>query len=110
MNFDCTYLGEIYIDINGPDKKPNRYGYDRFRFGLAADGRLYPYGGMETAVKERGSNYTQAYWKTYKNQNKTVPEEYRTAQLMEEGWKMNYEFGRTCIISMLDINKPYGYN
>ena len=47
--------GIFYIDVNGY-AKPNRLGYDIFKFYLGQDGMLYPVGGVEVARYHVGVN------------------------------------------------------
>lgn len=37
-----TKLLEILVDVNGPEKNPNRYGADTFKFELFGNGKLAP--------------------------------------------------------------------
>jgi prepilin-type N-terminal cleavage/methylation domain-containing protein len=91
----CNRIVFFDMDVNG-DKGPNTYGRDIFEFFISDEGILYPSGGKDYALynvqTELASN--PDYWKTYyngtKEQNAKKSGYYRTGQLMEEGWKMNY--------------------
>jgi prepilin-type N-terminal cleavage/methylation domain-containing protein len=99
----CSRAGSIDIDVNG-NKGPNVYGRDIFEFFLSDEGVLYPYGGKDVALygdqtaidstKTTAEYGNRDYWKNIytgtKEQNANKWGGYRTGQLMEEGWKMNY--------------------
>jgi hypothetical protein len=91
----CSYIGYILIDVNG-NKGPNVYGRDIFYFGISDEGVLYPCGGKDYALYNRQTDLASnsSYWKNYyngtKEENANKWGGYRTGQLMEEGWKMNY--------------------
>lgn len=95
----------ITIDINGMDKKPNKIGYDLFKFALFDDGTLVPEGSaqyalfMNKSAKTREEALTSTYyWQTAsKTSNNGCRKENYTgtgfgcgARIMEENWKMNY--------------------
>lgn len=73
--------GSVVIDVNGPEKKPNRFGRDTFIFIVSnAKGPiLYPYG---------GSNFSPN-WKTLCLPN-TGYADSCAGRILEEGWQMNY--------------------
>jgi prepilin-type N-terminal cleavage/methylation domain-containing protein len=91
----CSWIGDIRIDING-DKGPNTYGRDRFFFYLSDEGVFYPLGGKDAALYYNQTDLAtnSDYWKNYyngtKEENAKKDQSYRTGQLVEEGWKMNY--------------------
>jgi hypothetical protein len=91
----CNYIGPLRIDINGA-KGPNTEGRDLFRFYLSDEGVLYPYYGKDWAIYNYPIDLSRNryYWKNYydgtKEQNAKKYQLYRTGQLVEEGWKMNY--------------------
>lgn len=52
----------IYIDVNG-FTKPNRLGYDVYKFYLGQDGRLYPVGGSDVSLFDsNGASETSMSW------------------------------------------------
>lgn len=54
--------GIVWIDTNGYTK-PNRLGYDVFKFYLGQDGRLYPYGGPDVSLFDsNGTSDTTHSW------------------------------------------------
>jgi hypothetical protein len=89
------YKNKFIIDING-DKGPNTYGRDIFYFYLSDEGVLYPEGGKDFAIwaYEQDLASIPDYWKNMYTGTKTENAKkngiYRTGQLVEEGWKMNY--------------------
>jgi prepilin-type N-terminal cleavage/methylation domain-containing protein len=89
----CNSIGYFSIDVNGA-KGPNTYGRDIFDFKLSDEGILYPHGGKDYSLfllqTDLDSNYW--YWKNTYNHGDADKRDgnYRTGQLMEEGWKMNY--------------------
>jgi len=42
----------ISVDVNGPNKKPNRWGHDLFTFQVMDNGKLLPMGAEGTAYDE----------------------------------------------------------
>ena len=54
----CTQTNKILIgvDINGKEKKPNRYGQDFFVFQIQEDGKLLPMGAKGTSAGGAGFN------------------------------------------------------
>jgi hypothetical protein len=91
----CSFVGYMYIDVNG-GKGPNIWGRDIFIFYISDEGVLYPCGGKDYALYNRQTDLASnsSYWKNYyngtKEENAQKYGDYRTGQLMEEGWKMNY--------------------
>jgi Tfp pilus assembly protein PilE len=91
----CSEVGYMDIDVNG-NKGPNVYGRDIFEFYLSDEGVLYPWGGKDVALYYNQTDLAsnRGYWKNIyngtKEQNANIWGGYRTGQLMEEGWKMNY--------------------
>jgi prepilin-type N-terminal cleavage/methylation domain-containing protein len=91
----CSYIGYLDIDVNG-DKGPNIIGRDIFEFSLSDEGILYPMGGKDYALYQSQTDLASnsAHWKNIyngtKEENSEIDGWYRTGQLMEEGWKMNY--------------------
>ncbi len=77
--------GTLSIDVNGPQKGPNNFGRDIFRFYIS-NGKgpmLYPLGGKDDT----------GYWKDINgcvNNSNTVSGYSCAAKIMEEGWQMNY--------------------
>lgn len=52
----------VWLDVNGYTK-PNRLGYDVFKFYLGQDGRLYPVGGRDVSLYESaGGSETSMSW------------------------------------------------
>jgi prepilin-type N-terminal cleavage/methylation domain-containing protein len=52
----------VWLDVNGYTK-PNRLGYDVFKFYLGQDGRLYPVGGRDVSLYESaGGSDTSMSW------------------------------------------------
>jgi hypothetical protein len=88
-------IANLSIDINGT-KGPNIEGRDIFHFYLSDEGVLYPFGGKDFALFEIQTKLTSnaVYWKNIyvgtKEKNAEIDSHYRTGQLVEEGWKMNY--------------------
>jgi prepilin-type N-terminal cleavage/methylation domain-containing protein len=91
----CDYVAYIFLDING-NAGPNIYGRDILAFYLSNEGILYPEGGKDYAIfKEQISLSSNTnYWKNIytgtKQENAKKDGRYRTGQLVEENWKMNY--------------------
>lgn len=99
-NYDCPDLfglpnnltqvcGELYIDVNGPNKGPNYFGRDLFDFYIV-NGKgpiLYPEGASDFGAAD--------YWKDASgNPQHCYPNDtsgyYCGGRIMDEGWKMNY--------------------
>jgi uncharacterized protein (DUF2147 family) len=80
----CNSIAWIVIDVNGK-KGPSIAGRDLFFFYLSDEGVLYPYGGKDAEGKS-GS----VYWRNFYENPQNTDQLYRTGQLIEEGWKMNY--------------------
>ena len=77
-------IGYVLVDVNG-DSEPNRLGRDIFFYEFSADGRLYPYGGVE-AIRYNGQNVVDL-----ENQCKTSKEgHYCAAYLAENRYEMDY--------------------
>jgi len=85
--------GEIYVDINGPQKGPNCMGRDTYNFWISngKGARLTPMGGIDT-------KWTEEDWR-WKNANTGNPQRCYpgdrvgwpcAGRIIEEGWKMNY--------------------
>lgn len=86
--------GEIYIDVNGPKKGPNKMGRDTFNLWIS-NGKgptLYPMGGIDT-------NWSSEDWrwrnpddsnKVQHCYNKDKTGWPCAGRIIEEGWKMNY--------------------
>ena len=54
---NITYRNaRIYIDTNGPSKKPNRLGFDLFAFDIDSDDRIVPAQNVGTGVKDDDGN------------------------------------------------------
>ena len=84
--------GQIYIDVNGPNKSPNRLGRDLYVFYIT-NGRgplLYPYGGRDD------NSSGNLWWKTPGTEVARYCTSTNTwgapcpGRIMEEGWQMNY--------------------
>jgi len=85
--------GEIYVDVNGPEKGPNFMGIDTFNFWIAngKDATLYPMGGMDT-------KWGTEDWRWKNPKNGIVQNCYSGKQIgwpcagriVEEGWRMKY--------------------
>ena len=45
----CEDMADIFVDING-NKGPNKIGYDIHAFILGNDGRIFPYGSIDTKL------------------------------------------------------------
>lgn len=84
--------GDVYIDINGPDHKPNYFGKDIFHFYIS-NGKgaiLYPVGGPDD-----NGNEGDGYWK---NGDGSVHScgignpygESCAGRIIDEGWQINY--------------------
>lgn len=79
------YNAAFFVDVNGY-KKPNRLGYDVFKYVLGNDGRLYPVGGKDVAVIT-GSDWSAGGECGCSREN----EGYGCAGRVEEqGWKMSH--------------------
>lgn len=50
----------ITVDINGMNKKPNRWGHDLFTFNISKDGKLLPMGAEGTPYYRQESTYCSA--------------------------------------------------
>jgi prepilin-type N-terminal cleavage/methylation domain-containing protein len=88
----CNEIGGLDIDING-DKGPNTYGRDIFVFEFSDDGILHPFGGKDYALYDFQTDLAtnSRYWKNvFTGKNAKIDSWYRTGQLVEEGWKMNW--------------------
>lgn len=84
---------EVYFDVNGKSE-PNILGRDIFAFKLGEDGILYPYGGIDVAVKENQSTPTNL-WDgsgTYACLPKSASGDGKgcAARIIANGYKMNY--------------------
>lgn len=83
----------VYIDINAY-KKPNRVGYDIYKFYLGQDGRLYPVGGLDVSMFDsNGTSETSHSWQgssaDYKC-NKAYKGFGCAGRIEDEGWKIRY--------------------
>lgn len=79
----------IDIDINGPNKGPNRRGRDSFIFWVS-NGRgalLYPAGGRDDTDWWRNSDAAGDYASCYPGNKDGWT---CAGRVMEEGWEMNY--------------------
>lgn len=45
----------ITVDVNGRNKKPNRWGHDLFTFHLTDDGRIVPAGTPQSTYSAQGT-------------------------------------------------------
>jgi len=50
----------ISVDVNGHNKKPNRWGHDLFTFQVMDNGKLLPMGAEGTAYDERYCSTTSS--------------------------------------------------
>ena len=58
---NITYRNaRIYIDTNGPSKKPNRLGFDLFAFDIDTNDRIVPAQNVATGIKDDDGNSIQA--------------------------------------------------
>jgi len=77
--------GTIYVDVNGPLKKPNQSSRDVFEFDITNSGDLYPHGGhnySNSAFRWDGGNKTGF--------DCTIWGYGCAGRVMEDGWQMNY--------------------
>lgn len=82
---------EVYLDVNGPTK-PNRLGYDVFKYYLAQDGRLYPVGGRDVSLFLSGNPSSNDWTATGDTScSRESGNGYGCAGRVEaEGWNMKY--------------------
>lgn len=85
---------DLFIDVNGK-AAPNTYGRDIFHFYVGSDGILYPYGGLDVSIYEKGDN--QSLWNNTKNKSNSACLDENingglgcTARVIAEGYKINY--------------------
>lgn len=77
------YCGDVIIDVNGPNKKPNIVGRDIFNFFIAGDtgSFLIPYGSSKVdSWQDVDSGCVDTCFNGY----------YCAGRVMEENWEMNY--------------------
>ena len=84
-NFTFTNrAATVYIDVNGKNT-PNILGRDLFRFDLATNGMLYPYGGADYC------NYHKTKMLDFREKCVIDKEgDYCAAYLMNNGYRMDY--------------------
>lgn len=90
LHYMDQYCGQVIIDVNGPESKPNAFGRDIFIFYIT-NGKgalLYPNSGQDSYI----------YWKDpdtgeqlYCGADETDKDgSYCAGRVFEEGWQMNY--------------------
>lgn len=86
--------GELYVDVNTVDSKPNKVGRDCFVFFIGNDGTLYPFGGLDVSLRMYQNKNN--VWENTNTSNKLPCNKERglstgcTARLVENGYKMDY--------------------
>lgn len=86
--------GEVYVDVNGPDKGPNRMGRDTFNLWISngKGATLYPMGAVDTKWSDQDWRWVDPLNK--KHLLHCYPGEPTgwpcAGRIMEQGWKMNY--------------------
>lgn len=86
--------GELYVDVNTVDSKPNKVGRDSFAFFIGNDGTLYPFGGLDVSLRMYQNKNN--VWGNTGTSNKLPCNKERglsagcTARLVENGYKMDY--------------------
>ena len=87
------------IDVNGKTS-PNTYGRDIFAFYVGTNGILYPYGGLDASIFDKGN--ASAVWNAKGEDGKSSSGDAScadgeignglgcTARLIAESYKMNY--------------------
>lgn len=86
--------GELYVDVNTVDSKPNKVGRDSFAFYIGNDGTLYPFGGLDVSLRMYQNKNN--VWENTGTSNKLPCNKERglsagcTARLVENGYKMDY--------------------
>ena len=90
---------DLYIDVNGKTS-PNTYGRDIFAFYVGTNGILYPYGGLDASIFDKGN--ASAVWNAKGEDGKSSSGDAScadgeignglgcTARLIAESYKMNY--------------------
>ncbi len=83
----------VYIDVNGYTK-PNRFGYDVYKYYLAQNGRLYPVGGSDVSLFESdGASDESKNWESTSDDYacSLTSTGYGCAGRIEDaGWKITY--------------------
>ena len=86
----------VYIDVNGY-AKPNRFGYDVYKYYLAQNGRLYPVGGSDVSLfTTNGASDESSDWKNGSEEyacNWNSPGYGCAGRIEAEGCKITY-FGK----------------
>ncbi len=89
-------IATVYLDVNGYTK-PNRFGYDVYKFYLAQNGRLYPVGGSDVSLFASSGASSESMGWTSENKdyacNWSSPGYGCAGRIEEEGWKITY-FGK----------------
>ncbi len=89
-------IATVYIDVNGYTK-PNRFGYDVYKYYLAQNGRLYPVGGADVSLfASNGASNESMNWNSGNSDyacNWNTPGYGCAGRIEEEGWKITY-FGK----------------
>lgn len=89
------FVPTLEIDVNGK-KGPNILGKDRFLFRVSGEGKLYPFGGKDSALYESQTALAsnQYYWKNKADncgeRNQVTWPNYCAARVIENGWKIDY--------------------
>lgn len=90
---------DLYIDVNGKTS-PNTYGRDIFAFYVGTNGILYPYGGLDVSIFDKGN--ASAVWNATGKDGSSSGGDAScmdgaignglgcTARLIAESYKMNY--------------------
>ena len=80
----CSMIGSnIWIDVNGGAKGPNKLGRDIFDFDLSDEGKLYPYGGKDICLFGSPNSSCQPDFTGNCGQS-------CAARIIANGWKMDY--------------------
>ena len=84
----CVIASSFYIDINGYNKSPNKWGRDRFRFKLFDDGTLAPWGAVGNLPRGDSDNK----W-TEKCKSNEVPADYQycAGSIFDNGLTVQYK-------------------
>ena len=100
----------VYLDVNGYTK-PNRYGYDVYKYYLAQNGRLYPVGGSDVSLFDtNGASDESSDWE---NGNENYACNWNSVgygcagRIEDEGWKITY-FGKRLKDKKEQSNKTTG--
>lgn len=79
-----TYCGDMYIDVNGPNKGPNNFGMDVYHV-------WFTNGKGPVAVLQGAKSSGTQYWQTANSCNSSNKNGWSCGgRIVEEGWEMNY--------------------